>query len=80
MRETLQNYYAKFDMKIPFVDLHAQYLSIKGEIDDAIDEVIRESALVRENMLLRLRKIMHKNKVPSTVLPVQMELMHYILG
>ena len=47
MRETLQNYYAKFDMKIPFVDLHAQYLSIKGEIDDAIDEVIRESAFVR---------------------------------
>ena len=34
-------------MKIPFVDLHAQYLSIKGEIDDAIDEVIRESAFVR---------------------------------
>lgn len=27
-------------MKIPFVDLHAQYLSIKPEIDVAIIEVI----------------------------------------
>jgi dTDP-4-amino-4,6-dideoxygalactose transaminase len=30
-----------------FVDLHAQYLSIKDEIDDAIADVIRESAFVR---------------------------------
>jgi dTDP-4-amino-4,6-dideoxygalactose transaminase len=34
-------------MKIPFVDLHAQYLSIKGEIDKAIAEVIAESAYIR---------------------------------
>jgi dTDP-4-amino-4,6-dideoxygalactose transaminase len=34
-------------MKIPFVDLHAQYLSIKDEIDSAIDEVIAESAYIR---------------------------------
>lgn len=34
-------------MKIPFVDLHAQYLSIKAEIDAAIAEVITESAFVR---------------------------------
>ena len=34
-------------MKIPFVDLHAQYLSIKDEIDDAIAEVIAESAYIR---------------------------------
>ena len=34
-------------MKIPFVDLHAQYLSIKPEIDAAIAEVIAESAFVR---------------------------------
>jgi dTDP-4-amino-4,6-dideoxygalactose transaminase len=34
-------------MKIPFVDLHAQYLSIKDEIDRAIAEVIAESAYVR---------------------------------
>jgi len=34
-------------MKIPFVDLHAQYLTIKGEIDKAIAEVIAESAYIR---------------------------------
>jgi dTDP-4-amino-4,6-dideoxygalactose transaminase len=34
-------------MKIPFVDLQAQYLSIKDEIDKAIAEVIAESAYIR---------------------------------
>ncbi|HUA38742.1 MAG TPA: DegT/DnrJ/EryC1/StrS family aminotransferase [Candidatus Sulfopaludibacter sp.] len=34
-------------MKIPFVDLHAQYLSIKAEIDNAIAEVIAQSAFIR---------------------------------
>jgi dTDP-4-amino-4,6-dideoxygalactose transaminase len=34
-------------MKVPFVDLHAQYLSIKDKIDAAIGEVIRNSAFVR---------------------------------
>src|SRR6266404_4182323 len=34
-------------MKIPFVDLHAQYLTIKREIDRAIAEVIAESAYIR---------------------------------
>lgn len=34
-------------MKVPFVDLHAQYLSIKAEIDSAIAEVIIESAFIR---------------------------------
>ena len=34
-------------MKIPFVDLHAQYLTIKEEIDGAIAEVIAESAFSR---------------------------------
>jgi dTDP-4-amino-4,6-dideoxygalactose transaminase len=34
-------------MKIPFVDLHAQYLSIKDEIDAAIAGVIAESAFIR---------------------------------
>lgn len=32
---------------VPFVDLHAQYLSIKDEIDSAIAGVIRDSAFVR---------------------------------
>ena len=34
-------------MTIPFVDLHAQYLSIKSEIDSVIAEVIAESAYIR---------------------------------
>lgn len=34
-------------MKIPFVDLHAQYLSIQDEIDEAIKNVIAESAFIR---------------------------------
>ena len=34
-------------MTVPFVDLHAQYLSIKTEIDAAIAEVIAESAFIR---------------------------------
>jgi dTDP-4-amino-4,6-dideoxygalactose transaminase len=33
--------------KIPFADLHAQYLSIKPEIDEAIAAVIRDSAFIR---------------------------------
>ncbi len=32
---------------VPFADLHAQYLSIKHEIDAAIAAVIRESAFIR---------------------------------
>src|SRR3984893_11194837 len=34
-------------MKIPFVDLHAQYLDIKPSIDGAIAEVIAKSAFIR---------------------------------
>ena len=33
-------------MKIPFVDLKAQYLSIKEEIDQAISNVIHDSAFI----------------------------------
>ena len=32
--------------KVPFVDLHAQYLSIKEEIDAAIAEVIAQTAFI----------------------------------
>jgi dTDP-4-amino-4,6-dideoxygalactose transaminase len=34
-------------MNIPFVDLHAQYLSIQAEIDAALGEVIAQSAFIR---------------------------------
>jgi dTDP-4-amino-4,6-dideoxygalactose transaminase len=36
-------------MKIPFVDLHSQYLDIKEEIDRAIKNVINESAFIRSS-------------------------------
>jgi dTDP-4-amino-4,6-dideoxygalactose transaminase len=39
-------------MNIPFVDLHAQYLSIKSEIDEAIAAVIRESAFIRSRFVM----------------------------
>lgn len=32
---------------VPFADLHAQYLNIKGEVDEAIASVIRDSAFIR---------------------------------
>jgi len=35
------------EVNIPFVDLHAQYLTIKSQIDEAISEVISKSAFVR---------------------------------
>jgi dTDP-4-amino-4,6-dideoxygalactose transaminase len=38
-------------MNIPFVDLHAQYMSIQGEIDQAIASVIRESAFIRSRFV-----------------------------
>ena len=34
-------------MKIPFVDLKAQYISIKNEIDNAINSVISETAFIK---------------------------------
>ena len=34
-------------MKIPFVDLYAQYLSIRPEIDNAIQSVITETAFIK---------------------------------
>jgi dTDP-4-amino-4,6-dideoxygalactose transaminase len=33
-------------MNVPFADLHAQYISIKSEIDSAIAEVIKTSAFI----------------------------------
>ncbi len=39
--------YSLGKMKIPFVDLHAQYLSIKPEIDAAIADVIANSSFIR---------------------------------
>ena len=38
-------------MKIPFVDLNAQYLTIEKDIDDAIYKVIKEAAFVRSHFV-----------------------------
>lgn len=35
------------NIKVPFADLHAQYLSIKSDIDSAIAKVIKKSAFIR---------------------------------
>lgn len=43
-------------MTIPFVDLHAQYLSIKPEIDAAIADVIAQSAFIRGAHVHRFEK------------------------
>ena len=39
-------------MKIPFVDLKVQYLSIKEDIDMAIQNVINETAFIKGKNLL----------------------------
>jgi dTDP-4-amino-4,6-dideoxygalactose transaminase len=44
-------------MKIPFVDLHAQYQSIKPEIDASIAEVIAQSAYIRGPHVERFEKV-----------------------
>lgn len=44
-------------MKIPFVDLYGQYLSIKEDIDKAIQEVIRDSAFVRGKDVEKFEKL-----------------------
>lgn len=41
---------------VPFADLHAQYLSIKSEIDAAIAEVIRQSAFIRGPFVERFER------------------------
>jgi len=43
-------------MTVPFLDLHAQYLSIKNEIDGAIREVIARSAFIRGEFVARFEQ------------------------
>jgi len=45
---------------IPFVDLHAQYLSIKPEIDTAIADVIAASAFIRGPYVQRFEDVFAK--------------------
>ena len=43
-------------MKVPFVDLRAQYISIKDEIDAAIHSVIDKTAFVRGEYVTRFEE------------------------
>ena len=43
-------------MKIPFVDLYSQYVSIKEEIDEAMANVIRETAFIRGKYVKQFEK------------------------
>lgn len=43
-------------MKVPFVDLHTQYCSIKDEIDLAISQVIAQSAFLRGPQVLQFEE------------------------
>lgn len=43
-------------MSVPFADLHAQYLTLKPEMDAAIAEVIRTSAFIRGPQVLRFEE------------------------
>ena len=43
-------------MKVPFVDLHTQYCSIKDEIDSAISQVIAQSAFLRGPQVLQFEE------------------------
>src|SRR5579871_4361679 len=43
-------------MKIPFVDLRSQYLSIKKEIDSAIEKVIDETAFIGGHFVQEFEK------------------------
>jgi dTDP-4-amino-4,6-dideoxygalactose transaminase len=46
-RPTSSRTIAMENVSVPFADLHAQYLSIKEDIDAAIADVIRESSFIR---------------------------------
>jgi hypothetical protein len=37
-------------MRVPFVDLHSQYLSIKSSVDDAIADVIDERDSLKKHL------------------------------
>ena len=43
-------------MKVPFVDLYAQYLTLKPKIDEAIATVIQESAFIRGRFVAEFEK------------------------
>jgi dTDP-4-amino-4,6-dideoxygalactose transaminase len=60
-------------MKVPFVDLYAQYLSIREEIDKAICSVIADSAFIRRPHLDAFEQAWAKTVGVRTALAVDEE-------
>jgi dTDP-4-amino-4,6-dideoxygalactose transaminase len=55
-------------MNIPFVDLYKQYLSIRDEIDDAINNVLKESAFIKGKYVTDFEeKFAQKNGVKNCI-------------
>ncbi len=55
-------------MKIPFVDLKAQYISIKNDIDQAIAQVINETAFIKGRFVKEFETLYSKaNNVKHTI-------------
>ena len=64
---------------IPFVDLNAQYQSIKNEIDNAIKECIADTNFIKGKAVSDFEKALQIISVQNTVWVVEMEQMHWRL-
>ena len=65
-------------MKVPFVDLHAQYLTIKSEIDAAIAEVIANLRSFEGSHVDKFEHAWARNdRCQSTAFPAPMAPMHF---
>ncbi len=47
-------------MEVPFLDLYAQYLTIKDEVDSILENVIKETAFIKGKYVDS--KVMNNNK------------------
>ena len=64
---------------IPFVDLDAQYRSIKNEIDKAIEQCIADGNFIKGKAVELLKIDLQTILVLNIVWDVEMELMHWRL-
>ena len=66
-------------MKVPFVDLYAQYLNLKPAIDAAIEEVISDQRVYSRPTRDRVRKRLGENARQSNIASLaRTELMRFI--
>jgi hypothetical protein len=63
-------------IKVPFVDLYAQYLTIQSEIDSAIERVIKNTSFIGGNEVKVLKMSMQNISISNIALLVQMEPIH----